>query len=141
MDRQKPAAGFPLGIGALSRRSGCNIETIRYYEKTGLLPAPARSAGGHRLYQSAHLKRLVFILRCRRLGFSPAEVRTLLDFAEAEVPGCAEVQAVTEAHLRDVRAKIADLRKLERRLAQMVKACQRAEATDCPVLDELFSVA
>ena len=141
MSRQKPAGVFPLGIGTLSRRSGCNIETIRYYEKTGLLPTPARSAGGHRLFGNVHLKRLTFILRCRRLGFSPAEVRTLLDLADAERPSCTEVQSVTEAHLYEVREKISDLRRLVRRLAQMVKACRTARAPDCPVLDELFESA
>ena len=82
----------------------------------------------------------MFIVRCRRLGFSPAEVRTLLDLADAEAPGCAEVQAVTEAHLCEVREKIADLRRLERRLAQMAKTCRTSKTPDCPVIEELFVV-
>jgi MerR family mercuric resistance operon transcriptional regulator len=138
MARKIPSGRFPLGIGALSARTGCNIETIRYYEKTGLLPAPPRSPGGHRLYQAEHLKRLAFILRCRQLGFRPAEIRTMLGLAESEAPGCAEVQSVTASHLRDLRGRIAHLRKLERRLARMVNACSTARAPSCPVLDELF---
>lgn len=129
------------GIGSLSRTTGCHIETIRYYEKIGLMPAPGRSAGGHRAYDDAHAKRLSFIVRCRRLGFTTNEIRRLLSLADAEDPHCAEVQAVTEVHLAEVREKIADLRKLERRLARMVKSCGATQKPGCPVIDELFTAA
>ena len=130
-----------IGIGSLSRTTGCNIETIRYYEKIGLMPAPGRSAGGHRAYDSDHTKRLSFIVRSRRLGFTTNEIRRLLSLADAGPAHCAEVQAVTESHLAEVRDKIADLRKLERRLAQMVRSCGAAQEPGCPVIDELFTAA
>ena len=130
-----------IGIGTLSRTTGCNIETIRYYEKIGLMPAPGRSAGGHRAYDDAHTKRLSFIVRCRRLGFTTKEIRRLLTLADTDAPHCAEVKSVTETHLAEVRNKIADLRKLERRLAQMVKSCGATQKPGCPVIDELFTAA
>ena len=128
-----------MGIGSLSRTTSCNIETIRYYEKIGLMPAPGRSAGGHRAYDNDHTQRLSFIVRSRRLGFTTNEIRRLLSLADASTPHCAEVQAVTEAHLAEVRDKIADLRKLERRLVQMVRSCGAAQESGCPVIDELFT--
>lgn len=75
-------ASSRLTIGPLSKRTGCNIETIRYYERVGLLPAPGRSPGGYRLYEDQHLKRLTFIRRARALGFSIDEVRKLLRLAD-----------------------------------------------------------
>src|SRR5438093_6341175 len=85
-----------LAIGTLSKRTGCNIETIRYYERVGLLPAPARSSGGYRLYGTGHLKRLAFVRRARTLGFSIDEVRTLLRLADERKRPCAEVRVVAE---------------------------------------------
>jgi len=130
-----------MGIGMLSRTTGCNIETIRYYEKIGLLPAPGRSAGGHRAYDDEHTKRLSFIVRSRRLGFTTKEIRRLLNLADTQSPHCAEVQAVTETHLAEVREKIAELRRLERRLAKMVKSCGATQEPGCPVIEELFTAA
>src|SRR6267143_4851873 len=106
--------GGRIAIGALATHTGANIETIRYYERVGLLPAPARSSGGYRLYGTDHLKRLNFIRRARALGFSIGEVRTLLRLADERKRPCVEVRVVAEAHLKDVRAKIADLRKMEK---------------------------
>src|SRR3546814_17019057 len=94
MDRKNLQDTAPrLPIGMLSRRTGCNIETIRYYEKIGLLPAPARSDGGHRLYGHGHLIRLGFVRRGRELGFTPDEIRALLRLAEDRAPPCAEARA------------------------------------------------
>src|SRR5213593_3574869 len=87
-----------IAIGRLSKHTGTNIETIRYYERVGLLPAPARSPGGYRLYETDHLKRLNFIRRARTLGFSIGEVRTLLRLADERKRPCAEVRVVAEAH-------------------------------------------
>lgn len=128
-----------LSIGSLSRETGCHIETIRYYEKIGLMPAPGRSPGGHRAYDGTHAKRLSFIVRSRRLGFTTKEIRRLLTLGDLEAPHCAEVQAVTEAHLAEVRDRIAELRKLERRLARMAKSCHTTLGHGCPVIDELFA--
>ena len=131
-------ASSRLAIGPLSKRTGCNIETIRYYERVGLLPAPARSPGGYRLYGDRHLKRLTFIRRARALGFSIDEVRTLLKLADERKRPCAEVRIVAAAHLDDVRAKIADLRAMQRVLSATVAKCANGRRSDCPLIDALY---
>jgi MerR family mercuric resistance operon transcriptional regulator len=127
-----------LSIGALSKQSGVNIETIRYYEKIGVMPAPARSAGGYRIYALDHLKRLGFIRRGRQLGFSLDELRGLLHLVDGHAYTCAEVHALTLQHLTEVRHKIADLRRLERVLADMAAQCTEDLVPECPVIDALF---
>jgi MerR family transcriptional regulator, mercuric resistance operon regulatory protein len=130
------AETFP--IGALSRRTGCNIETIRYYERIGLLPAPPRGEGGHRRYGRGHLKRLTFVRRSRELGFTLGEIRHLLALVDGRGTTCAEVKAITLDHLAEVRRKIADLRCLERVLRDMAARCDGGEVPECPVVDALF---
>ena len=130
-----------MGIGALSKQTGCNIETIRYYEKIHLMHAPARTEGGHRMFNHAQLKRLSFILRCRQLGFSIEDIRNLLGLVDGEGANCAEVKLVTEAHLGEVRQKISDLKNLEGVLAQMVSECAGTEVPDCPIIDTLYAAA
>src|SRR5215472_6123307 len=127
-----------IAIGALAKHTGTNIETIRYYERIGLLAAPARSSGGYRLYGTGHLKRLTFIRRARTLGFSIGEVRTLLRLADERKRPCAEVRVVAEAHLKDVRAKIVDLRRMERVLKVTVARCAAGRRSDCPVIEALY---
>jgi MerR family mercuric resistance operon transcriptional regulator len=127
-----------IAIGTLSRHTGTNIETIRYYERIGLLPAPARSSGGYRLYRTGHLKRLNFVRRARTLGFSIGEVRTLLRLADERKRPCTEVRVVAEAHLKDVRAKIVDLRRMERVLKATVARCAEGKKADCPVIEALY---
>ena len=127
-----------MAIGALSKHTGTNVETIRYYERVRLLPAPARSAGGYRLYGPAHLKRLSFIRRARALGFSLEEVRTLLTLADERRRPCAEVRVVAEAHLNDIRAKIGDLKAMERVLKETVARCAKGTGSHCPVIDALY---
>jgi MerR family mercuric resistance operon transcriptional regulator len=127
-----------IAIGELSNETGTNVETIRYYERVGLLPTPARSEGGYRLYRHDHLKRLNFIRRARALGFSIAEVRTLLRLADESERPCAEVRAVAEAHLTDVRAKIAVLRWMERVLKETVAGCADGTRRDCAVIEALY---
>jgi len=126
-----------LPIGALSKRTGCNIETIRYYEKAGILPAPARSPAGYRRYGRTDLKRLTFIRRARGLGFSIEEVRKLLKLADERKRPCAEVRVVAGAHLEDVQAKIADLRTMERVLRETVAKCASGRSPDCPLIESL----
>ena len=126
-----------FSIGGLTERTGCKVETIRYYERIGLLPAPPRSAGRHRVYGRDHLKRLTFIRRARCLGFALAEVRELLDLADGGA-GCAQVKQVTLAHLGDVKRKLADLRRLEKVLKNMAAECDGGDVPDCPILDALF---
>jgi MerR family transcriptional regulator, mercuric resistance operon regulatory protein len=127
-----------LAIGPVSKRTGCNIETIRYYERVGLLPAPVRSPGGYRLYGNQHLKRLTFIRRARSLGFSIDEVRTLLKLADERKRPCGDVRAVAAAHLEDVRAKITDLRAMERVLSETVARCASRRQSDCPLIEALY---
>lgn len=133
--------GAQHGIGTLSRRTGCNVETIRYYEREGLLPDPPRTAGGHRVYGEAHLKRLTFIRRGRELGFTLEDVRGLLRMVDGEHHSCAEVRSLTLDHLEVVRGKLADLKKLEKVLKQLADRCIGNELPDCPILDALFDRA
>lgn len=128
-----------IAIGALSRHTGTNVETVRYYERVGLLPAPARSSGGYRLYGTDHLKRLSFIRRARALGFSLAEVRKLLTLADERRRPCSEVRAVASAHLEDVKGKIADLRRMERVLEETVARCEAGGGSHCAVIDALYT--
>ena len=127
-----------LVIGTLSKRTGCSVETIRYYERVRLLPTPARSPGGYRLYGTQHLKRLTFIRRARALGFSIDDVRTLLKLADERKRPCAEVRVVAAAHLREVRAKIADLKTMERVLKATVARCAEGLGSHCPLIEALY---
>lgn len=127
-----------LTIGALSKQTGVNIETIRFYERIGILPKPPRSVGGHRIYGHDQLMRLGFVRRSRELGFSLQEVRGLLQLVDGGHYTCAEVKAITVDHLADVRRKIADLRRLERTLADVAGKCRGGKVPDCPVIEALF---
>jgi len=127
-----------LPIGELSRRTGVNIETIRYYERIGVMPRPMRTEGGHRIYDADQVKRLAFIRRGRELGFRLAEVRALLDLVDAGSYTCAEVHQVTTLHLANVRRKLADLRRMERVLKTMAAECSGGDVPDCPIIDALF---
>lgn len=129
------AAAF--SIGEVSRRSGVNIETIRYYERLGLLPKPQRAANGRRVFENEHLRRLTFIRRARAMGFSQDEVRALLVLADGGAQSCSEVRDIANVHLRSIREKIADLKKMERVLSDTVSQCKGEDAPDCPVLDAL----
>lgn len=142
MDKETLRDSAPrLPIGALSRRTGVNIETVRYYERVGLLPPPARSEGGHRLYGGGHLMRLNFVRRARDLGFTLNEIRGLLELAEKRDRPCAEAREVAVGHLSDVTAKIADLRTMERVLADMVARCAEGSTPECPLIEALFDPA
>jgi MerR family mercuric resistance operon transcriptional regulator len=127
-----------LPIGKLSKLSGVNIETIRYYEKIGVMPAPGRSAGGYRIYGPDHLKRLNFVRRSRRLGFSLDEIRSLLRLVDGHAYTCAQVHALTLDHLAEIRRKIADLKRLERVMAEMAAQCSGESVPECPIVDALF---
>ncbi len=131
-------ASRALPIGEMSRRTGVNIETIRYYERIGIMPRPDRTQGGHRAYDADQLKRLAFIRRSRELGFSLGEIRALLDLVDAGAATCAEVHQMTTRHLADVRRKIADLRRMERVLKDMAAQCSGGEVPECPIIDTLF---
>jgi MerR family mercuric resistance operon transcriptional regulator len=126
-----------LAIGRVSALTGVNIETIRYYERTGVLPAPPRTASGRRVYRSSDVRLLAFLRRARELGFSLDDIRALLRLGGPEKAACREVRRIAAQHLDDIRAKMSDLRKLERLLARTVAQCTGTTAPDCPVLDIL----
>ena len=126
-------------IGVLSRRTGVNIETIRYYERIGVVPKPPRTEGGHRIYDETSARRLAFVSRGRQLGFTLAEIRSLLALVDEHEHTCADVKALTLRHASEARRKIADLRKLERSLRAMAARCHGNRVPDCPIVDALFA--
>ena len=126
-----------FSIGELSRHSGVNVETIRYYERIKMLPAPPRTANGRRVYGPAEQRTLAFIRRSRDLGFTLEEIRTLLALGGPERASCADVHKIASAHLTNVRRKLSDLVKLESILAETVGQCADGGSPDCPVLDIL----
>ena len=132
-------SGKRLQRAELARRTGCNLQTMRYYEKIGVMPDPPRTASGYRVYDEAHVSRLRFILRARELGFSIEHIRGLLDLVDGGTQTCAEVKERTERHLADVRAKIADLKRIEKVLAATAAQCSGEDVPDCPVLEALAS--
>ena len=128
-------------IGEISRRTGVNIETIRYYERIEVMPKPKRSEGGQRLYDESQLNRLGFIKRSRELGFSLKEICTLLTLVDSGEMTCSEVHALTVEHLREVRSKITDLRKLERALKNLAAQCSLGDVSDCPIVETLYGLS
>jgi len=129
-----------FSIGQLANQTDSKVETIRYYEKSGLMPSPPRSEGGHRIYKLEHVKRLNFIRRCRHLGFSIERIGELLRFIDEPDHYCGEVKAMAMAQARAVQQKIDDLNKLKTALNQMVAACKadNYSINDCPIIDALF---
>jgi MerR family mercuric resistance operon transcriptional regulator len=127
-----------IQIGDLARRSGCNVETVRYYERIGLLPTPAHTAGGYRLYEMTDVRRLRFARRARELGFTLEEVRTLMALSTHKFrSACAEVRQFAADHLAMVRAKIADLQTIEGVLADAVQRYDVDELPGCPLIKTL----
>ena len=129
-------ADTAIPIGELSRRTGCNIETIRYYERIGLMPAPPRR-GRYRSYGADDVGRLGFVRRARELGFTLDEVRALLGLAGGGHASCAEVRNLAASHLKDVRTRTADLKRMERVLADSVRACDAGQDPGCPLIEAL----
>lgn len=128
--------GIPIGVAA--RRSGVNIETIRFYERSGLLKAPPRTAGGHRVYDTDGVKRLNFVRRARELGFTLDQIRDLLALADEAETSCAEVAVLANDQLDAVRGRLADLARMETVLAAMIERCAHGTVPDCPILEALF---
>ncbi len=124
--------------GQLAKRSGCNIETIRYYEKIGLMPEPPRSASGYRQYDENHERRLLFVMRGRELGFTIADLTSLLDLVDRRAVSCGEVEKLARSHLRSVQEKISDLKRMESTLSDTVRSCSGQDVPDCPLIDRLF---
>lgn len=130
-------SGKGLQRAQLARRTGCNLEIIRYYEKIGMMPDPPRTASGYRIYDEGHVIRLRFILRARELGFAIEEIRGLLDLVDGGTQTCGEVLVRAERHLAEVRAKIADLRRIEKVLANTAAKCSGDAVPECPIIEAL----
>lgn len=129
-----------MSIGELALRTGSKVETIRYYERTGLMTDPPRTFGGHRVYGEEHFKRLAFICRGRALGFPMAQIKEMLAMMDTNNESCCEVAAATERHLASVRERMYDLQCLERALSNTLAKCHRSDAPDCAILDALQDV-
>lgn len=123
--------------GELAKLTGCNSETIRYYESAGLLPPPPRTEAGHRVYDDQYVRRLSFILRARDLGFTIEEIRELLSLSDNKTLTCAKVQDITMRHLNDVQNKIKDLRRVKSVLKDMVLQCKDGTKPECPIFESL----
>jgi MerR family mercuric resistance operon transcriptional regulator len=125
-----------LTIGELARLTGASIETIRYYERIGLMPRPPRTGGGRRAFGADSLHTLNFIRRCRELGFGLDDVRTLLALRGAQ-SCCMDARSIASRHLEMVRAKLQHLSEMEASLAGLVARCSGEATSECPVLDAL----
>lgn len=131
-----------MRIGELGQATGVDIETIRYYEKTGLLSDPVRSHNGYRAYSQAHLERLAFIRHCRALDISLADVKRLLDFVAHPGTDCADIDQLIDGQLARVRARMESMRALERQLAALRGRCGSNHAAgECGILHELVAAA
>jgi DNA-binding transcriptional MerR regulator len=132
-------------IGTLARRTGTSAPTIRYYEEIGLLPRPDRRESGQRAYGDDATARLIFIRRCRVFGFSIEQVRTLLRLMQNGKRSCVEARDLANLHLASVRAKLDELKKLERSIAGSVERCESSciggPACDCTVFEDLAAPA
>ncbi|WP_409560224.1 MerR family transcriptional regulator [Hyphomicrobium sp. MC8b] len=128
---------MPLTIGDLSKETGTKVETIRYYERIGLLPKPARTSGNYRDYGAVELGRLSFIRRARSLGFSLDQVRALLALCDDRQRDCATVDRIAEDHLREVERKILDLTALKRELKAVIESCQGGTVANCRIIEAL----
>ncbi|MEH6563177.1 MAG: Cd(II)/Pb(II)-responsive transcriptional regulator [Marinobacter sp.] len=129
-----------MKIGEISKHSSVNVETIRYYEKIGLLASPDRDASGYRAYRTAHLERLLFIKRCRNLDMAQDEIRELIRLSENPEADCHEVDALLANHLSHVRDRLQELSNLEKTLQQLQKACSDAGTVqECGILGGLSS--
>lgn len=127
-----------LQIGELSKRADCLVQTVRFYEAEGLIPEPARSQGNFRLYDDAHLQRLLFIRRCRAIDLTLDEIRQLLSFRDGPELDCGEVNGLVDSHIALVRTKIKKLRALERELMDLQRCCNTARtARECGILNSL----
>ncbi len=127
-------------IGKVAEKTKINVETIRYYEKIGLVLKPDRTPGGNRIYDEAAISRLNFIKRSRGLGFSIEEIRELLSMVDGTDFSCADIHRITTTHVGRIQAKIANLQKIEGVLQGMAAKCDRGQVPECPIIDVLMDV-
>ena len=126
-----------MKIGELASATATKVETVRYYEKIGLLPPPARTSANYRAYGHEHLARLSFIRRARDLGFSLDAVRDLLALADERGKPCAAVDAIASGHLAEVELKIADLSAMREELRRLIGSCRHNTVADCKIIETL----
>lgn len=126
-----------MKIGEAATASGCHIETIRYYERVGLLPRPARTGSGYRDYTEGQVQRLRFITRGRELGFSLEEIRSLLALADDASLSCGDVDRLARQHLEEVRSRVRELNRIARELERTISGCQGGRRAQCTILDAL----
>ena len=127
-----------LKIGELAKQTGSQVETIRYYEREGLLPAPARSEANYRLYGASHAERLQFIRHCRSLDMTLGEIRSLLSFRDAPEASCSAVNALLDTHIEHVATRIRELQALQKQLKGLRSLCHSTQAVkDCEILQTL----
>lgn len=124
-------------IGELARATGTKVETIRYYERVGLLPVPARTEGNYRSYGPAEIARLSFVRRGRDLGFSLDQVRALLNLSDDRRRDCASIDALAQTHLQEVERKLADLIALRTELNAIIASCKGGVVADCRIIEAL----
>ena len=131
-----------MKIGDLAHAAQCTVETVRYYEKEGLLPEPARTAGNFRVYGPAHLERLRFIRNCRALDMSHDEIHTLLNLADHPTDGCGAVNSIFDQHIAHVEERMQELAQLKLQLTRLRQRCTGEQATDdCGILHGLAAMA
>ncbi|APW38062.1 Cd(II)/Pb(II)-responsive transcriptional regulator [Rhodoferax koreense] len=131
-----------MRIKELGQATGVEVETIRFYEKEGLLPAPARSDNGYRDYTAAHLERLAFVRHCRALDMPLSDVKRLLDLSDAPAGDCADVDRLVDAQLARVRARLQSMQALEKQLVQLRSLCSGEHGQgECGILHELVAAA
>jgi Cd(II)/Pb(II)-responsive transcriptional regulator len=130
-----------MKIGELAARAGCEVQTVRFYEREGLLEEPAREASGYRRYAERHLTRLNFIRHCRSLDIPLPEVRQLLDFAAAPDQSCAQVNELLDRHIALVKSRIRSLRGLDRQLVALRKTCGGDTSQACAILESFMTAA
>ncbi|MCX7960320.1 MAG: Cd(II)/Pb(II)-responsive transcriptional regulator [Burkholderiales bacterium] len=131
-----------MRIGELARRAGVDVQTVRYYEREGLLDAPARTPSGYRAYGPAHLERLRFVRHCRSLDMALADIRRVLALAREASVACDEVNQLVEAHLARVRARRQALERLEQQLEALRAQCANGQRiAGCGILQELIHAA
>jgi DNA-binding transcriptional MerR regulator len=129
-----------LTIGDMSKATGTKVETIRYYERIGLLPAPDRTSGNYRAYGKSDLGRLSFIRRARDLGFGLEQVRELLGLSDQKQRSCKAVDVIARDHLADVNRKLADLKALRRELDSIIRHCSCGTIAECRIIEALAPI-
>ena len=130
-----------MKIGAAATASGCHIETIRYYERIGLLPRAARTEGGYRDYTDDEVRRLRFITRGRELGFGLDEIRSLLALSDDATMSCAQVDEVARHHLEEIKARVRELNRMAKELERTIHGCSGGKRAQCAILDALRAPA